>query len=798
VERFRTSMYGGKFSSVVSLTGQPSDNNKVTPVSLTRLPSTGPMLDCAQSLAFLNGTSMEQAPSSPMLKFGPYLVDLAAGQVRKNGSRIRLQEKPLRVLALLAERQGQVVTREELKKRLWPEDTFVDFETGLNTAVSKLRDALSDSAENPRYIETVPRRGYRFFAPVEMIGANGRGAAPTTAASPVQEAAAGPTSGSTPLMPSSVIDLRAQTLAAADKQIEQIRSASVAWIRGTIVVAALLLLLTVWGLSPLPEPRVTDIFQVTQTGRMDFPVRPATDGVRIFYVQRSGDHYDLMQVPANGGEAQKVAAPFLNTLVWDVSPDGSKYLITSFARRGEPAALWTMPATGGSPVKLGEIVSGSASFSPDGKQIVYHIGHDLLVANADGTGIRKLANLDHDEPDSTVWSPDGQTIRFTRGDPERDTSSIWEIAPDGSKLHPILPHWRETPRQFGGAWTPDGRYFLFADGSQPLSRLYALREKQEWWRRSPRGPFLLASEATGSWSPLVSRDGQHVYYYGMSTRSDLETLDLATQQFSAVLRERRPVMLSVSPDGQWMSYIDTLSGMILTSHLDGSATRQIPMQNMEGAFPRLSPDNQLIAFTALKAGVPQSVYVVAAGGGTPQPLVANARGMRDPDWSPDGSRLVVDRDLHPANSDQPSSALAIVDLKTLRITDVLDSQDLHQPRWSPDGRYLAAVRGNHADLMVFDTASQHWGTLAQGKSMSFPVWSADGGSVYSQDILAPGEPLYRIEIATGKRRVVASFEKVLDAGIERCAFVSVLPNGAPMIAFDRSSSDIYGARLVLP
>ncbi len=115
---------------------------------------------------------MESAARPPMLKFGPYLVDLAAGEVRKNGSRIRLQEKPLRVLALLAERQGELVTREELQKRLWPEDTFVDFEAGLNTAVGKLRDALSDSAEKPRYIETVPRRGYRFLAPVELHNEN--------------------------------------------------------------------------------------------------------------------------------------------------------------------------------------------------------------------------------------------------------------------------------------------------------------------------------------------------------------------------------------------------------------------------------------------------------------------------------------------------------------------------------------------------------------------------------------------------------------------------------------------------
>jgi DNA-binding winged helix-turn-helix (wHTH) protein len=104
---------------------------------------------------------MEQVSSPPTLKFGPFIVDLAAGEVRKNGSRIRLQEKPLRVLVLLAERQGQVVTRTELKQHLWPENTFVDFETGLNTAVSKLRDALSDRADSPRYIETIPRRGYR-------------------------------------------------------------------------------------------------------------------------------------------------------------------------------------------------------------------------------------------------------------------------------------------------------------------------------------------------------------------------------------------------------------------------------------------------------------------------------------------------------------------------------------------------------------------------------------------------------------------------------------------------------------
>ncbi len=115
----------------------------------------------------------EKAPTYKFLTFGPYVVDLAAGEVRKNGHRIRLQENPMRILVLLAEKQGEVVTREELQKRLWPGDTFVDFENGLNAAVSKLREAISDSSENPKYIETIPRRGYRFQSPVEFVPANG-------------------------------------------------------------------------------------------------------------------------------------------------------------------------------------------------------------------------------------------------------------------------------------------------------------------------------------------------------------------------------------------------------------------------------------------------------------------------------------------------------------------------------------------------------------------------------------------------------------------------------------------------
>ena len=112
------------------------------------------------------------AQSSGILRFATFEVDLRAGELRKQGRRIKVQEQPFHVLTLLLQRPGEVVTREELRNQSWPPDTFVDFDNSLNTAINKLREALGDSADNPRFIETLPRRGYRFLAPV--TGKDGR------------------------------------------------------------------------------------------------------------------------------------------------------------------------------------------------------------------------------------------------------------------------------------------------------------------------------------------------------------------------------------------------------------------------------------------------------------------------------------------------------------------------------------------------------------------------------------------------------------------------------------------------
>ena len=112
-----------------------------------------------------------ETPSREILRFGTFEVDFRAGELRKQGKRVKLQDQPLQVLAVLLQRPGDVVTREELRSQIWPEDTFVDFDNSLNTAVNKLREALGDSAESPHFVETLPRRGYRFIASLNGVQA---------------------------------------------------------------------------------------------------------------------------------------------------------------------------------------------------------------------------------------------------------------------------------------------------------------------------------------------------------------------------------------------------------------------------------------------------------------------------------------------------------------------------------------------------------------------------------------------------------------------------------------------------
>src|ERR1700751_6020115 len=139
------------------------------------------------------------------LRFGVFELDLRAGELRKHSLRVRLQQQPFQVLIVLLEHPGEVVTREEIQKKLWPADTFVDFDHGLNKTINKIREALGDSAESPRFVETVARRGYRFLAEVKVVDATSlRGSEPPTQPEPSAETRERPESAVKPAAPKPV------------------------------------------------------------------------------------------------------------------------------------------------------------------------------------------------------------------------------------------------------------------------------------------------------------------------------------------------------------------------------------------------------------------------------------------------------------------------------------------------------------------------------------------------------------------------------------------------------------------
>src|SRR5882724_3238761 len=395
---------------------------------------------------------MSDNSSSRIIRFSTFEVNLHTGELRQRGQKVKLQEQPLQVLAALLERPGELVTREELRRKLWPVDTFVDFEHSLNAAIKRLRDALGESAETPIFIETLARRGYRFNAPVVQDAA------------PQSDAQQGVVPAVT--APSSV-KVAEPCTTAGDRKL---------W-KTAIPAAALVIVLVgifVWIGRPLPPPKVLNTTQITHDG---VPKQSGilTDGSRLFIIETNGTRTFLAQASVTGGDTSFIRTPFTNIAASDISRDHSHLLAANFVGTEPESQLWTLTVAAGTPRELSDLVGHSGVWSPDGRQLALAKGSDIYIANADGTNARKLITVSG----AVHWirfSPDGGRLRFTRW-LQGTSSSIWEVRVDGTDFHPVLKGLNGPPSECCGVWSADGRYYLFVNNASDLrSDIWALRE----------------------------------------------------------------------------------------------------------------------------------------------------------------------------------------------------------------------------------------------------------------------------------------------------------------------------------
>jgi len=703
-----------------------------------------------------------------IVRFGVFDVNTASRELRKRGIRVRLTGQPFAILLMLLERPGAVVSRDDMRRRLWPGDTFVDFEHGLNSAVKKLRTALGDSADHPRFIETLPRVGYRFIAPVHPAVDRGE-PIPPPAPSPQADAPipAPP--------PSAALTRRSRRLTLA-------------------AVAALFVLgVSAAGLVRGPEAHVLDAARLTQTSRVDVFGRIQTDGSRLFFIERHGHRWDLMQMPASGGPVEPFTLPFPNARILAVSPDRSEMIVGSFTSRSGLLRLWIVPTVGGTPTRLGEISARDAVYRPDGSEITFSTAEGIYAVGRDGAHPRRIAAA-AGRIEALSWSPEGRALRFEWGDPVTDTSAIWEVDAAGGSPHAVLPGWDAVPQQCCGRWTADGRYFVFIAHHGGAKHIWAIPEGRRFPYFSRQDPILvtLGTVPVSMDQPLLS-SGDRLFVLGSNERTEYVRVDPATHETTSLLRGASASWVSISPD--WQSAIYVADGALWRSRPDGSNRAEIAAAAYHPFAPLLSPTASYVAFQGTDADnrIPRA-FIVPIDGGTPREVVSRDRASRGPSWSPDGNSIAY---AVAAGDGGAAPGLYILDLKTRATTKVVGSEGYSKASWSPDGSMIAAVAADDRVLALFDRRSGHRTELAKGEVLGPAAWSADSRFIYFQDILEEDEPVQRVSIADGRIERVLDFHKLLEGGVQRCGFESLAPDGTLVVRLSRGDHDVYSLKLAL-
>jgi Tol biopolymer transport system component/DNA-binding winged helix-turn-helix (wHTH) protein len=708
--------------------------------------------------------------SPDRLQFGVFEVDLRHEELRKNGNKIKLQALPFQFLAALLERPGQVVTREDLARRLWS-GAIVDFDSGLNTAAKKLREALDDDAATPRYVETLPRRGYRFIAPVQSREERPK-EVPRAAEPRVQP----------PYPPSPPRHWRYLITAAA---------------------VAIIVLFPLYRLSvPARPPRVLDVVQLTQTGRVEVANGIATDGSRVFFTERNGGRWSLAQVSVHGGVPQPLPSTELLTQpdIIDISPDRSSLLVASQNNVEAVRPLWVVPIVGGTPHRLGDVIAQAGAWSRDGSQIVYARGSALFLVNSDGTGSRKLV----DTPgltDGIRWAPAPapDVLRLSIIGPDVRAGALWEVASSGAGLHLLLRNWKPAAAppdgETSGTWTAGGKLYLFRSRRGAGTGIWAMTADRGLLGNGGHAVQIYSTPHELSWL-TPAPDGKRIFFAAGQERRELVRYDLRRRQFMPYLPGVPGRWVDFSKDGQWVAYTSAPQEALWRSRADGRDPVQLTSR-FYVAQPHWSPDGTRIAFSGGQTGLDGKVYVIPAAGGAPEPVATGPFIASDASWSPDGKSLVFARDLLPLASNQVG--LCVIDSKTRQTRFLPGSEGLTRAAWSPDPRYLAATNVAGAQIQLLDFSTGQWTPLAAGKGLGVPIWSADAQYIYYQEVLGgPEQPIFRVQIHTRKIEKMMGASQIPQSNLTGYVMTGMGPGDEPVATALRSNSDIYALDLDAP
>jgi Tol biopolymer transport system component/DNA-binding winged helix-turn-helix (wHTH) protein len=519
---------------------------------------------------------------SRIVRFSTFEVDLQTGELRQRGQKIRLQEQPFQVLAALLERRGDVVTREELRSKLWPADTFVDFDHSLNAAIKRLRDALGESAEKPIFIETLARRGYRFIGNVEI-----------------------------PATPSALPDLKYLPTSASGSW--GLKWRFVAAMVAIVAVASVAAGWFIWrqaSRSKLSQASVT-LQRLTTNAPENWIITSAIspDGKYLAYSDKTGAYLRRLST----GELHPLLPKISDITFLGWFPDSSQVL-ASWATPSSKKSLRAISILGGNARQLSD-EGWSASVSPDGSQIVFlkraefggDSGQEIWLMRANGSDQRKLMSFPEGGFALPVWSPDGRWIAYVKfkGTNSYEFSIELLNLEQGTKKvvlsDPHLEMWVLS-------WLPDGRLIYGMDEPPPSknsSNLWAARLDLS------KGSFIgtAARITTGDGfavKPSVTADSKHLVFSRVKPQAEVYISEFSAKgpRLSTLRQltfdEADDFPFDWTSDNKAVLFISDRTGTpnIFRQRIDATSAEMLVIdQEKKSPICRLTPDGSQILYS---------------------------------------------------------------------------------------------------------------------------------------------------------------------------------------------------------
>jgi Tol biopolymer transport system component len=691
-----------------------------------------------------------EVPANPLtsVRFGGFELDLQTGELRSNGQKTYLQEKPFQILALLLERPGQLVTRDELTKRLWPTGTFVDFDQSLNKAVNRLREALGDSAEQPRFIETLPRRGYRLLTTVETATALSEGNGHTSA--------------------------RTGAYGSGQESSER-NSFGHRWWRALAVIALVTTAVPLlWLRHFQPSNPVWELKQRQLTANSSENAVTSgaisADGKFLAYSDVKGIHLKSIET----GQVQHIPQPAITgatQVSWGIVNtwvrDGTAF-VANATSHGQPPSIWLVPVTGGAIRKVRDDAL-AWTVSRDGQWVAFgaNLGpilyRELWIMRPDGSGARKVFDGGANTAfGGAEWSPDGQRLAYVKLQQTADAGGMTiesrplEGGPPTTAIttaYPgILTDW---------SWSPDGRIiYAIADLVTNTCNFWQTRVDTR------TGEAIEKPRQLTNWSgfcmsdPSFSGDGRRLSFLRSSVQSSVYLADIDAQgtRISTpqrlTLNEGRNDPIGWTAEGNAVVFISNREGhpSIFKQSLGETAPEPIAMSLDNGgnddprvgllrlSLPLMSPDGAWILYlvfpTDWGSSLPVRLMRMPVQGGTPRLVltttvgsVHSVRCARFPatlcvigERTSDRKRLIF-------NAFEPLGGRGheLAGFATVMTPDADYDWDL-----TPDGTRVAILKRSEAIVDILSLVGQPPGriTVKNWSNLQGVSWDAEGRGLF--------------------------------------------------------------------